>query len=64
MNEKGWTITFIPWEDLRGKERVLRRFKTTEEKDEFMKNIYKTGLTPEEVSSIRFFNDYNHILAN
>jgi hypothetical protein len=64
MNEKGWTITFIPWENLTSRERVLKRLKTTEEKDEFMKNISKYGLSPEERCTIRIYNDYNYILTN
>ena len=33
--EKGWTITYIPWEDMEGKPRVAGRFKTTKEKTNF-----------------------------
>ena len=42
--ENGWTITFLPWEDIEGKERVAGRFKTTQEKDEFMKKIHQPVL--------------------
>ena len=32
IEEKGWTVTYIPWEDIEGKPRVAGRFKTTKEK--------------------------------
>ena len=62
--EKGWTITFLPWEDIEGKERVAGRFKTTQEKDEFIKKIHQpdSGWLEEELSSICEVNDYNHLL--
>lgn len=63
MKEKGWTITFIPWEDLEGKERVLKRFKTTKEKDDFLANCNRTGLTYEELNTLRIINDFNYILS-
>lgn len=39
MNEKGWTVVFTSWDDC--KERVVGRFKTEQEKDEFLKEIRK-----------------------
>ena len=32
IEEKWWTVTYIPWEDIEGKPRVAGRFKTTKEK--------------------------------
>ena len=37
--DKGYTIVYFPWEDLEGKPRVAGRFKTKEEKDEYIKCI-------------------------
>ena len=64
INEKGWTITYVPWEDILGRPRVAGRFKTTMEKDAFIKEIYKpgSGWMTEELSTICVHNDYNYIL--
>lgn len=53
-----------PLEDLEGKPRVAGRFKTKEEKDEYIKKIYdiNSGWLDEELSSISVINDYNYIL--
>lgn len=58
MEEKGWTITFIRWDD--GEKRVAGRFKTTKEKDDFLKRIHEanSGWTSEELESIGIINDY------
>lgn len=37
MKKKGWTITFICWDDC--KERFAGRFKTMEERDTFLNEI-------------------------
>lgn len=64
QEEKGWTIVYIPWEDLRGLPRVIGRFRTTEEKDLFLKCICKedSGYTTEELQTISVINDYNYHL--
>ena len=60
QEDKGWTITFYPWES--GLIRVAGRFKTTEEKDAFLNEIRKpdSGWLEEELMSIRVINDYNY----
>lgn len=62
--EKGWTITFIPWEDDNGLERVAGRFKTTKEKDEFLNKIHQpdSGWIEEELMTLGIHNDYHYIL--
>lgn len=62
MEEKGWTITFYLWDD--GKERVARRFKTTEEKDKFLDEIHQpgSGWLGEELQTISVINDYWYML--
>ena len=64
MEKQGWTITYIPWEDDEGKERVAGRFKTTEEKDNFLKSISNpsSGWLGEELMTIVVHNDYNYVL--
>lgn len=64
MEEKGWTITFVPWEDMEGKERVIRRFKTTEEKEAFLDEIHQpnSGWMREELQTISVINDYGYVL--
>lgn len=64
MEERGWTITYIPWEDDEGKARVAGRFKTTEEKDNFLKSISSpsSGWLAEELMTVAVHNDYNYIL--
>lgn len=61
--ENGFTITYIPWEDDHGREHVIGRFKTTEEKDKFLKQIYQedSGYTLEELSTISVIDDYNYM---
>ena len=63
-NEKGYTVIYYPWEDLKGLPRVAGRFKTVEEKNQFLEKIYdvNSGWLPEELSSICVFNDYNYQL--
>lgn len=40
MKETGYTVIYLPWEDMEGKPRVAGRFKTEKEKDEFIeKNL-------------------------
>lgn len=62
--DKGYTVVYIPWEDLEGKPRVAGRFKTKEEKDKYIEKIYdkNSGWLDEELSSISVINDYNYIL--
>lgn len=62
--DKGYTIVYLPWEDLEGKPRVAGRFKTKEEKDKFIENIHDkgSGWLDEELSSISVINDYDYIL--
>ena len=65
MQQMGWTITYIPWEDMEGRARVAGRFKTTEEKDAFLDKIYNTqesGWMNEELMSLGIHNDYNYML--
>lgn len=63
--EKGWTITYVPWESDEGKPRVAGRFKTTAEKDAFLKKIYEpdSGWMEEEFCTIGIHNDYNYMLS-
>lgn len=65
MNKKGWTITFIPWEDDFGRERVYGRYETDEEKDDALKEIYNkdSGWLPEELSTVCVINDINYLLS-
>ena len=60
MEEKGWTITYIPWEDMEGKPRVAGRFKTTKEKDDFLESLYErdNGWLEEELATLSIINDY------
>ena len=62
--EKGWTITYIPWEDMEGNPRVAGRFKTTKEKDEFLEKIHKpdSGWLDEEFATLGIINDYYYML--
>lgn len=63
--ENGYTVFFIPWEDLAGKPRVLGRFKTKEEKDNYLEKIYnveESGFTDEELQTISVVNDYNYMI--
>lgn len=64
--DKGWTITYIPWECLEGKPRVAGRFKTTTEKDAFLEKISKpdSGWMDEEFTTLSIHNDYNYMLPN
>ena len=39
IEEKGWTVTYIPWEDMEGKPREVGRIKTTKEKDEYLDKV-------------------------
>lgn len=62
--DKGYTIVYLPWEDLEGKPRVAGRFKTKEEKDKYIEKIHdiNSGWMDEELSSILVINDYDYIL--
>lgn len=68
VNQKlgwGYTITYIPWEDDEGKPRVLRRFKTTEEKDQYLHELYDnvySVLLPEELGTVSIIHDFNYTL--
>lgn len=63
-DSKGWTIVGIPYNDPEGKPVVYGRFKTTKEKDEYLKNIYKpdSGWMEEEISMLQVINDFNYSL--
>lgn len=64
MDQKGWTVIYYPWEDLEGKPRVIGRFKTTKEKDDFINKIHKSdsGWMEEELETVSVINDYNYHL--
>ena len=64
MEEKGYTVVFIPWEDDKGKPKVAGRFKTAKEKDDFLKKVHdpNSGWLDEEISSIQVINDYDYDL--
>ena len=64
MEENGWTVIYIPWEDMEGKPRVAGRFKTIKEKDEFLDKIHKydSGWMEEELQTIVVINDYHYML--
>lgn len=63
-DSKGWTIVGIPYNDPEGKPVVYGRFKTTKEKDEYLKNIYKpdSGWMEEEICMLQVINDFNYSL--
>ena len=60
--EKGFTIIYLSWDD--GKPRVAGRFKSIEEKNNFLEKIYSSdsGWLEEELSTISVINDYNYLL--
>ena len=62
MEEKGWTITYMRWDD--GEIWVAGRFKTTKEKNEFIEKISRpdSGWLEEELNSLCIINDYNYKL--
>lgn len=64
MGEKGWTVVYVPWDDEEGKPRVAGRFKTTAEKNDFLKKIHEpdSGWMEEEFSTLEIINDYDYIL--
>lgn len=64
VEEKGWTVVYLPWEDMEGKPIVAGRFKTTKEKDEYLEKIYQqgSGWVEDELSTVRVINDYNYHL--
>lgn len=66
MEEKGWTIVYIDWEDIKGRFRVAGRFKTTKEKDNFLENLHKddNGWMEEEFATLSVINDYYYMLPN
>ena len=49
---------------MEGKPRVVGRFETTKEKDEFLEKIYKSdsGWMEEELMTLGIHNDYNYVL--
>ena len=59
---KGWAAVYTDWDD--GKLKVARRFKTDDEKNEFIESLHKPGcgFLEEEIESMYFVNDYNYIL--
>lgn len=62
--DKGYTIVYVPWDDLDGKTRVLGRYETEEEKDIALSEIYEdgSGWLEEELQMVTVINDYNHRL--
>lgn len=62
--ERGWTVTYMNWDDPEGEERVVGRFKTTKEKDKFLEKIHRpgSGWVEEELQSLTFIHDYNYML--
>ena len=40
MDGNGFTLVYIPWDDLKGRPRVAGRFKTIEEKNKFLDWLY------------------------
>ena len=64
--EKGWTVFYFP-HDADGNEgelTVAGRFKTTEEKNEFLKKVYKydSGWTDMDLVTMASINDINYHL--
>lgn len=62
--ENGYTLTYCRWDDC--KECVCGRFKTKEEKDEFLRKLHddSSGWTSDELESICVIEDYNYILTS
>ena len=62
MAEKGYTITYYHWDDM--KEKVAGRFRTEKEKDEFLESIHKpgSGWLPDELETLCIIDDYNYML--
>lgn len=63
-DNNGYTIVYIPWDDMNCKPRVAGRFKTEAEKDAYLESIHKpdAGWIDEELSTITVINDYNYML--
>lgn len=64
--EKGWTVFYFP-HDADGNEgelKVVGRFKTTEEKNEFLKKVYKydSGWSDMDLVTMASINDINYHL--
>ena len=61
--EKGYTVTYIIWDDGHGW--VAGRFKTEDEKNQFLDKIKRpdSGWTPEELNSVSVINDYNYMMS-
>lgn len=63
MENKGFTLVYFPWEDMEGKPRVARRYKTEKEKDDFLQKIYEPDSGwMEELSTVSVIDDYNYTL--
>lgn len=64
MKEKGYTVTYFPWDDITGRPRVAGRFMTKEEKDAFLKKISQpdSGWMDEELMTVTVIDDYNYML--
>ena len=62
MEGKGYTVVFIPWEDMEGREKVIGRFGYKSNKDKFIKEILSghTGMTLEEINTVTVIDDYNY----
>lgn len=66
MKKKGWTVFYFP-RDADGNEgdlKVVGRFNTTEEKNDFLKKIYKydSGWTDLDLVTVGSINDINYHL--
>lgn len=64
MMDKGFTVVYFPWDDIKGRPRVAGRFKTEKEKDAFLQKIYESdsGWMDEELSTVSVIDDYNYML--
>lgn len=60
---KGYTIIYYPVED-NGRPRVAGRFKTVDEKNQFLSEIYNidSGWKPEELATLMTKDGYNYSL--
>lgn len=63
-NEKGYTIIYVPYDDMAGKPRVWRRCDTTEEKNACLAEINseKSGWLQEELATVSVIPDKNYML--
>lgn len=64
MDGNGFTLVYIPWDNLEGRPRVVGRFKTIKEKNKFLDQIFdvNSGWLPEELGTLCVMDDYNYRL--